>query len=80
LRVADRPEPPELLRRWESLSTPVQLAISFPPLAVLLFAVNLTGFDQPLGRSIVYGIIEALPVAALIAVATASERRRRSGR
>jgi hypothetical protein len=69
--------PPALLRRWESLGPPVQAAVAFPPLAVLLFLLNLTGFNQPLWRSILYGLIEAAPVTALILVATASERRKR---
>ncbi|HSR22707.1 MAG TPA: hypothetical protein VLW53_04095 [Candidatus Eisenbacteria bacterium] len=69
-----------LIRRWESLGTAVQAVIAFPPLAVVLFLLNLGGFDQPLGRSIVYGLIEAAPVTALILVATANERRRRAGR
>ena len=68
-----------MLRRWESLKPGVQAAIVFPPLAILLFLLNLTGFNQPLLRSIVYGLIEAAPVTALILVATANERRKRSG-
>ncbi len=55
----------------------MQALVAFPPLAVLLFVVNLGGFGQPLGRSIVYGLIEAAPVTALILVATANERRKR---
>jgi len=74
-----RPEPPALVRRWEALSVPVQAAIVFPPLAVLLFLLNLGGFGQPLARSILYGLIEAAPVTALVLVATASERRKRTG-
>ena len=73
------PEPPALLRRWEALSTGAQAAIVFPVLVVLLFLVNLGVFNQPAWRSIVYGVIEAIPVAALVLVATANERRRRSG-
>ena len=69
-----------MLRRWESLSPGVQAAIVFPPLAVLLFLVNLGGFGQPLWRSIVYGLIEAAPVTALVLVATANERRKRADR
>lgn len=68
-----------LLRRWESLGTAVQAAIAFPPLAALLFLLNLGGFGQPLGRSVLYGLIEAVPVTALILVATANERRKRTG-
>ena len=68
-----------MLQRWESLKPGVQAAIVFPPLAVLLFLLNLGGFNQPLLRSILYGLIEAAPVTALILVATANERRKRSG-
>jgi hypothetical protein len=68
-----------MLRRWESLKPGVQAAIVFPPLAILLFLLNLSGFNQPPLRSILYGLIEAAPVTALILVATANERRRRSG-
>ncbi len=71
--------PPGLLRRWESLSPFVQGAIVFPPLAALLFLLNLGAFNQPLGRSVLYGLIEALPVTALVLVATANERRKREG-
>jgi hypothetical protein len=67
-----------MLRRWESLSTGVQAAIVFPPLAILLFVLNLSGFDQPLWRSILYGLIEAAPITALVLVATANERRKRA--
>lgn len=68
-----------ILRRWEALSVPVQAAIVFPPLAAVLFLLNLGGFSQPLARSILYGLIEAAPVTALVLVATANERKKRSG-
>jgi hypothetical protein len=68
-----------MLQRWESLSTPVQAAIVFPPLALILFLLNLGGFNQPLSRSVVYGLIEAAPFTALVLIATANERRKRSG-
>jgi len=67
-----------MLRRWESLRPAVQAAIVFPPLAVVLFLLNLGGFNQPLARSIVYGLIEAAPITALVLVATANEKRKRS--
>ena len=76
--MAEPRQPPALLRWWESLSVPVQGAIAFPPLAVLLFLINLGGFNQPLLRSIVYGLIEGLPFTALVLVGTANERRKRS--
>ena len=68
-----------MLQRWESLKPGIQAAIVFPPLAVMLFLLNLSGFNQPLLRSILYGLIEAAPVTALILIATANERRKRSG-
>lgn len=68
-----------VIQRWESLGPGVQAAIVFPPLAILLFLLNLGGFDQPLLRSILYGVIEAVPFTALILIATANERRKRSG-
>ena len=72
-------EPSGLLRRWESLSTGVQAGIVFPLLAVLLFIINLGAFNQPLWRSILYGLIESAPFTALVLIATANERRKRSG-
>jgi hypothetical protein len=68
------------VRRWEALSVPIQAAIAFPPLVVVLLLLNLAGFGQPLVRSIVYGLIEAAPVTALVLVATANERRKRTDR
>ena len=68
-----------MLQRWEALSPAIQAAIVFPPLAVVLFLLNLTGFDQPLWRSILYGLIEAAPLTALVLIATANERCKRSG-
>jgi hypothetical protein len=68
---------PSILRRWEALSPPVQAAVVFPPLAVVLFLLNVGGFGQPIARSILYGLIEAAPFTALVLVATANERRKR---
>lgn len=78
--VSTSNEPPKLVRRWESLSTPVQAAIVFPLLAVVFFFLNLVGFNQPVWRSILYGLIESAPFTALVLVASANERRKRSGR
>jgi hypothetical protein len=71
------PIPPRILRRWEALSPPVQAAVVFPPLAVVLFMLNVGGFGQPIARSILYGLIEAAPFTALVLIATANERRKR---
>lgn len=68
---------PGLAERWEALSTAVQIAISFPPLAILLFAANLGPFNQPLWRSILYGILEGGVLTGLLLAATASERAKR---
>jgi hypothetical protein len=77
--VASREQPPALVRRWEALGAPIQGAIVFPVLAVALFALNLAGFDQPLWRSVLYGLIEAAPFTAIVLIATATERGRRGG-
>jgi hypothetical protein len=69
--------PPRLVLWWEGLPTWVQLAISFPIFAVLTFVVNLGPFNQPMYRSIPYGLFEGAVLSALMAVATASERSKR---
>ncbi len=69
-----------MIERWEALSPFVQAAIAWPPLSVVLFLVNIGLFNQPLGRSIFYGIFEGGVVTALVLVATANEKsKRRSG-
>ncbi|MDQ6900654.1 MAG: hypothetical protein M3072_14310 [Candidatus Dormibacteraeota bacterium] len=66
-----------LAERWEALSTAVQVAISFPLLTLLLFAANLGPFNQPVWRSILYGIFEGGVLTGLLLAATASERAKR---
>ena len=66
------------MRRWESLPTLTQAAVAFPLFGLLLFFVNLGIFNQPTGRSILYGLIESAPLTALLLVATANERRKRN--
>ena len=66
------------MQRWEALPTRVQGALAFPIFSVLLFFVNLGIFNQPTGRSILYGLIESAPLTALLLVATANERRKRN--
>jgi hypothetical protein len=68
---------PELLRRWESLPTGVQGGVSFAVFALLMLFVNLSVFNQPLWRSILYGLIEGVPLTVLLLVATTNERRKR---
>jgi len=66
--------PPRILLWWESLETWLQLAISFPVLAVATFLLNIGPFYQPIGRSIFYGFFEGGVLAGLLAVATRTER------
>jgi hypothetical protein len=74
---SSRGEPPALLLWWERLSTGVQGAIAFPVFFVLLVLLNWGPWNQPLWRSIIYGVIEGLPLTALLLWVTDSERRKR---
>lgn len=54
-----------------------QLAISFPVLAVFTFLLNLGPFNQPILRSVFYGLFEGGVLSGLMAVATRTERDKR---
>jgi hypothetical protein len=69
--------PPRIILWWERLDTCQQLAISFPVFAVLTFLLNLGPFNQPILRSVFYGLFEGGVLAGLLAVATRTERGRR---
>lgn len=69
--------PPRLVLWWERLETWVQLALSFPIFAMLTFLINIGPFNQPIFRSILYGLFEGGVLSGLMAVATATERGRR---
>jgi hypothetical protein len=69
--------PPRLVLWWEALETWVQLAISFPVFAVLTFLINIGPFNQPVGRSVLYGLFEGAVLSGLMAVATRTESGRR---
>ena len=73
----DRPPPPVVLW-WEAQETWKQLAVSFPVFAVLMLLINIGPFNQPLLRSIFYGLFEGAVFSGLLAVATATERGRRA--
>jgi hypothetical protein len=75
--VADK-RPPAIVLWWEGLETWKQLAISFPVLAVFMLLLNVGPFSQPLLRSVLYGLFEGAILSGLLAVATATERRKRS--
>jgi hypothetical protein len=68
---------PRLVLWWESLETWHQLLMSFPILSVLMLVINIGPFNQPLLRSIFYGLFEGGVLSGLLAVATATERGRR---
>jgi hypothetical protein len=70
--------PPKPVLWWERLETWTQLAISFPIFAVLTFLINIGPFNQPVLRSVFYGVFEGGVLSGLLAVVTASERGRRS--
>ena len=53
--------------------------IAFPPLAIFLFLLNLGPFAQPLGSSIIYGLIEGAVFTGLLVAVTNSEKSRRGG-
>jgi hypothetical protein len=65
--------------RWEALPTWQQVVVAFPPLGIFLFLLNLGPFAQPLGSSIIYGIIEGALFTGLLLAATAAEKNRRRG-
>jgi hypothetical protein len=69
--------PPRLVVWWEALDTWKQLAISFPVFAVLTFLLNVGPFNQPILRSVFYGVFEGGVLSGLLAVATRTERGRR---
>jgi hypothetical protein len=69
--------PPRFLLWWEGLDTWKQLALSFPLFAVLTFLVNVGPFNQPIVRSVLYGLFEGAVLAGLLAVATRTEKSRR---
>ena len=69
--------PPPFLRWWEELETWKQLAISFPVFAIFTFLINIGPFNQPVPRSILYGLFEGAVLSGLMAVVTRNERLKR---
>jgi len=69
--------PPKVVLWWEALQTWQHLAVSFPVFAVLTFLINVGPFNQPILRSIFYGLFEGAVLSGLLAVATRTERGRR---
>jgi len=74
------PRPPRLILWWEKLESWQHLALSFPVFAVLTYGINIGPFNQPVPRSIFYGVFEGAVLSVLLAVATRTERGKRGGR
>jgi hypothetical protein len=69
-----------LMRPWERLPVPAQVAIAFPTLSVLLFLFHLGPLGQPLIRAIFYGVFWSILATPAIVVATQNELRKRDRR
>jgi hypothetical protein len=76
MKQAPKP-PPRVVLWWESLETWVQLALSYPIFAILTFLLNIGPFNQPILRSVFYGLFEGGVLAGLLAIATRTERDKR---
>jgi hypothetical protein len=72
-------QPNAVLRWWEGLTPLKEAGIAGPPLVILLFLVNLGPFNQPLWRSILYGIFEGGVLTGVLLAVTQSEKRKRQG-
>lgn len=68
-----------MVERWEALSRRTQALIAIPSLVVLLFLINLGPFNQPLLRSVIYGLLEGGVLGGLVLVVTAQEKAKRDG-
>ena len=77
MKPAPRNPPPKLIVWWEALETWQHLAFSLPVFAVLTFLINVGPFNQPILRSLFYGLFEGAVLSGLLAVATRTERGRR---
>jgi hypothetical protein len=77
MKPAPKPPPPKLVLWWEGLDTWKQLALSFPVFAIFTFLLNVGPFNQPILRSVFYGLFEGGVLSGLLAVATRTERNRR---
>ncbi|MGH7912031.1 MAG: hypothetical protein ACREQM_14635 [Candidatus Dormibacteraceae bacterium] len=65
------------LRWWEERSTKTQVWASAVVLCVFFFLLNWIPFQQPLVRSLGYGVIEGLPFCAITVWATHAEHQSR---
>ena len=66
-----------LIAPWERLSVPVQIAIAFPTLSVVLFLLHLGPLNQPPIRAAFYGVFWSILATPAVIVATRNELRKR---
>jgi hypothetical protein len=69
-----------LVRPWERLAVPAQIAIAFPTLSVVLFLFHLGPLNQPLIRAIFYGLFWSVLATPAVVLATRNELRKRDQR
>jgi hypothetical protein len=69
-----------LMRPWERLSVPMQIAIAFPTLSVLLFLLHLGPLNQPPIRAAFYGVFWSTLATPAVIIATRNELRKRHER
>jgi hypothetical protein len=69
-----------LMRPWERLSVPVQIAIAFPTLSVVLFLLHLGPLNQPPIRAAFYGVFWSVLFTPAVVLGTQNELRKRRQR
>ncbi|MEI7520260.1 MAG: hypothetical protein WCK40_02835 [Thermoleophilia bacterium] len=68
---------PALLIRWEDLAIGIQVAVAFVVSFVVLVLIHMGLLNQPLGRSLWYGLFWGVLATVVIVVGTRTERARR---
>jgi hypothetical protein len=74
-RIGERLQPS--LIRWEGLSGPMQLVVTFPVVTAAVFLLHLVFFNLSLTRSAFYGVFWAIPATAAVMIATKTEAAKR---
>jgi hypothetical protein len=69
-----------MMRPWERLPVPVQAAVAFPVLAVVLFLFHLGPLNQPVVRAAFYGVFWSVLFTPILILATQNELRKRRDR
>jgi hypothetical protein len=75
-RIATATRP--TLMRWEALPGQVQVGITYPVTAVLLFVFHVVVFDLSAARSAFYALFWAVMATAIVYVATHAEAAKRA--